>query len=286
MITAQAIVRGNRNKLLDFAEEEHPIVLQIGGSDPSLLVDAAKIGEEFGYDEINLNVGCPSSRVSAGRFGACLMREPNLVAECVSKMQESVSVPVTVKTRIGVDELDSYEAFYSFIKTIADINCKTFVIHARKAWLHGLNPKQNREIPPLQYDFVYRIKKDFPHLMFILNGGINSIADIEKHIANVDGVMIGRSAYTNPFFLYEIQKKYFITDAFDITRHQVIESFIPYVEMQLQKGVRLATITRHLFGLYKGLPGANHWRRYLSEQAHSRTDTNVLKEALQRLNNY
>lgn len=284
MITAQAIEHGDVPHLLNFNALEHPVALQLGGSDPRLLAKGAKRGEEFGYDEINLNAGCPSPRVSAGRFGACLMFEPALVADCISAMQAQVKIPVTVKCRIGVDDHDSYEALCHFIETVASTGCQTFILHARKAWLKGLSPKQNREVPPLRYEIVQQIKRDFPYLTIILNGGIKSIDEIDVQLAHVDGVMIGREAYTNPYFLADIQAKYFQKNSLT-SRAEVIHEMLPYIFEQLNKGVRLGSITRHLLGLFQGQRGAAIWRRYLSQHAYKlNASTHVLEEALALLN--
>lgn len=280
MITAQAIKHGDKDHLLAFNAAEHPVALQLGGSDPEMLANAAKIGEQYGYDEINLNVGCPSPRVSAGRFGACLMLEPQLVAECVSAMQAHVKIPVTVKCRIGVDHQDSYEQLHAFIALMGYTGIKTIIIHARKAWLNGLSPKQNREIPPLQYDVVYRIKQDFPQLNIIINGGIKTLADIDAHLSHVDGVMIGRAAYANPYLLADIQQHYFSSPSV-LSRHDVIRRLFPYIAQMLATGVRLHSITRHLHGLFQGVPGAARWRRYLSEHAYQHgAGVEVLEQAL------
>ncbi len=268
MITTDAIIFGDRDKLLGFDNCEHPLALQVGGSDPVKLSQCAKIAEDWGYDEINLNVGCPSDRVQAGRFGACLMKEPKIVADCVAAMLAAVDIPVTVKTRIGVDDLDSYDYLSDFISTIANTGCKTIIIHARKAWLKGLSPRQNREIPPLRYDVAEQIKKDFPSLEIILNGGIQSVDDIETHSQIFDGVMLGRAAYHQPYLLSEVDQKVHGETQSPLSRDQVIESFMPYVEKQLSKGVRLTAITRHIMGLYHAQPDGNQWRRYLSEHAH------------------
>lgn len=275
MITAQALIHGDRHYLLGFHPDEHPLAVQLGGNDPKLLADAAEIGEQFGYDEINLNVGCPSDRVKSGQFGACLMLKPNLVADCVAAMQNRVQVPVTVKCRIGVDEYDNYEFLVNFIQTVAATGCKTFIIHARKAILSGLNPKQNRTIPPLCYDVVKKIKRDFPDLTIILNGGINSAAVAITHFMEFDGLMIGRSAYTNPYLLAELEVKLFNNNNI-LSRADVIHQLIPYIGQELAKGVKLTNITRHIFGLFQGQRGAAAWRRYLSEQAHISTDVHQL----------
>jgi tRNA-dihydrouridine synthase A len=266
MITAQALIHGDRNYLLAFDPAEHPVALQLGGSDPSMLAQCAKMGEDKGYDEINLNVGCPSPRVSSGRFGACLMLEPKLVADCVVAMQSAVTIPVTVKCRIGIDNNDSYSELHAFVKLIASAGCKTFIIHARKAWLSGLSPKENREIPPLCYDVVKQVKQDFPELTIILNGGLKSIVDIDAQLPFVDGVMIGRAAYSNPYLLSEIQSKYF-NDTDVLSRHEVAKHFIPYVSHQLKSGIKLTGMTRHILGLFHGQRGAAAWRKYLSQHA-------------------
>jgi len=280
MITAQALTYGDRDKLLAYDALEHPVALQLGGSDPTMLSACAKMGEDRGYDEINLNVGCPSPRVSLGRFGACLMLEPDLVAECVSAMNQSVSIPVTVKCRIGVDEQDSYPLLHAFIAKIASAGCKTFIIHARKAWLSGLSPKQNREVPPLCYDVVYQIKKDFPSLTIILNGGVKTIADINAHLALVDGVMIGRAAYSNPYLLADIQANYFNNNDI-LSRPEVVNQFLPYVSNQIKNGVKLTNITRHILGLFQGQWGGAAWRRYLSQHAYLKTSgIEIIEQAL------
>lgn len=281
MITAQALAHGDVPYLLGFDAAEHPLALQLGGSDPKLLANAAELGQEFGYDEINLNVGCPSPRVSSGRFGACLMLEPKLVAECVSAMRNAVSLPVTVKCRIGVDNHDSYAELCKFIQTVADAGCQTFIIHARKAWLNGLSPKENREIPPLQYDVVYQLKRDFPQLKVILNGGLKTIEAIDEAMQYVDGVMIGREAYHNPYWLMELQAKYHQKQDMP-SRHVIAKKMLPYVRQQLENGVRLNAITRHMLGLFQGQQGAAKWRRYISEEAHKvGADETVIERALE-----
>lgn len=279
MITAQALIYGDAKRLLAFHPAEKYLALQLGGSNPTFLAQSAKMGEEAGYNEINLNVGCPSPRVSSGRFGACLMREPALVGECVAAMRAVVNIPVTVKCRIGVDDQDSYEHLSHFIQLIAGTGCNTFVVHARKAWLSGLSPKENREIPPLRYDVVHSIKKDFPHLTIIINGGLKSITDIDVQLGLVDGVMIGRAAYSNPYFLAEIQSKYFKNNDI-LSRQAVVAALIPYVSEQLKNGVKLTSITRHISGLFQGQRGAAIWRRYLSEHAHKPgANVDVLEQA-------
>ncbi len=280
MITAQAIIHGHNKRLLAFHPAEKYLALQLGGSHPKQLAYAAKVGEEFGYDEINLNVGCPSERVISGRFGACLMLEPQLVADCVAAMQAQVEVPVTVKCRIGVDEQDSEESLYHFIRHMVAAGCQTVIIHARKAWLSGLSPKQNRDIPPLCYEAVWKIKQHFPALKVIINGGIKTIADMDAQLSHVDGVMIGRAAYANPYLLADIQTKYFSTKPM-LSRLDVIKHLIPYIHEQLANGVKLHNISRHILGLFQGQRGAAAWRRYLSQHAYqSGADVKVLEQAL------
>ena len=279
MVTTAAILHGDQERLLGFNPEEHPVALQLGGSEPGELAACAQVGQEYGYDEINLNVGCPSDRVQSGRFGACLMAEPDLVARCVAAMREAVSIPVTVKTRIGIDDQDSYGELSHFVKTVAGAGCKVFMIHARKAWLQGLSPRENREIPPLRYDVVYRLKRDFPDLEIVVNGGIRTVAEVWTHLDAVDGVMIGREAYENPYVLVEMSQVLY-ENVEPITRHEILEQFYPYVEAQLSTGVRLAQMTRHILGLFHGLPGARAWRRHLSEYAHRPgADVEVVRQA-------
>jgi tRNA-dihydrouridine synthase A len=281
MVTTGALIHGDFKRFLQFHPLEHPVALQLGGSEPEKLAISAKLGADFGYDEINLNVGCPSDRVQSGRFGACLMLDPHLVADCVSAMVNAVQIPVTVKCRIGVDHEDSYESLCRFIECVAKAGCNIFIIHARKAWLKGLSPKQNREVPPLRYEVVRQIKRDFPHLTIIMNGGIKTVADIHDHLSFVDGVMIGREAYTNPYLLAEIEENYFKTLL--KKRHEIIEQFIPYVELQLKNNVKLSNMTRHILGLFQSQKGGRHWRRYLSENAHRPgARSHIIKEALQQ----
>lgn len=279
MITTYALIHGDKKRLLAFHPAEKYLALQLGGSCPKDLTKCACLGEEFGYDEINLNVGCPSSRVSAGRFGACLMLEPVLVAECVTEMQAAVKIPVTVKCRIGVDDHDSIESLQNFIQLLTESGCQTVIIHARKAWLKGLSPKENREIPPLKYEVVHQIKKDFPMMNIILNGGIQSLQDVEAQLPYVDGVMIGRSAYSNPYLLAEIESYYFSTPF--LSRFEVIQKFLPYVADQLKQGVKLSAMTRHILGLFQGQKGAAHWRRFLSQNVNkANAGVHTIEEAL------
>jgi len=282
MVTTGALLHGDRQRFLQFDPSEHPLALQLGGSDPAGLAACAKMAEDFGYDEVNLNVGCPSDRVQNGSFGACLMAEPELVAECVGAMRKAVSIPVTVKSRIGIDDRDSYEELIKFIGTVAEAGCDTFIVHARKAWLKGLSPKQNREVPPLRYDTVYRLKQDFPTLQIVLNGGITTLDQAEDVLGNgVDGVMVGREAYHNPYILAEVDRRLFGASAEVITRAEIIEKLLPYIEQQRAEGVRLHSITRHILGLFHGEPGARSWRRHLSEHAVKYdADASVVREAL------
>ncbi|WP_251358105.1 tRNA dihydrouridine(20/20a) synthase DusA [Kangiella sp. TOML190] len=282
MITTGAILHGDAKRHLQFNAEEHPVAVQLGGSDPKDLALCAKICEDYGYDEINLNVGCPSDRVQNGRFGACLMAEPELVAECMTAMDKAVSVPVTVKSRIGIDDLDSYEHLHRFIATVADAGVKTFIIHARKAWLSGLSPKQNREIPPLKYDVAYQVKQDFPELEIIVNGGITNFEQIDEHLQQLDGVMIGREAYHNPYFLAEADSRYYKESSSNKSRQEVAEEFIDYAQSQIEQDIYLGHMTRHILGLFHAQPKGKLWRRYLSENAYKKgAGVEVIKQALQ-----
>ena len=264
MIVSEAISRGDKKKLLAFNLNEKPLALQIGGSSAKLLAEAAKIGEDFGYDEINLNLGCPSRKVQKNKFGACLIKEPNLVADCLTEMMASCSIPVTVKTRIGYDDVEDYESLKNFIQILKKTGVKTFVIHARKAMLGKFTPKQNLNIPPLKYDIVYRLKKEFPDEEIIINGGINSIYQIKNHLEKVDGVMIGRTAYHSPYFLAEIEKEIFNNHNIP-SRTEVIERMFPYIKEEASKGTRLNQIMRHTIGLFHGQKGSADWKRYLSK---------------------
>jgi len=267
MLTAPAVIHGDRDRLLGFSAAEHPVALQLGGADPAQMAEAAEIGAARGYDEININVGCPSDRVQSGRFGACLMAEPETVAACFSAMQAAVSVPVTVKSRIGIDDRDSYDDLRRFIDTVADAGCRTFIVHARKAVLQGLSPKENRDVPPLRYELVYRLKQDCPEFEIIINGGIRKHADVAAHLAQVDGVMIGREAYQNPWFLHDVDAAVFDADPPSATRHDAVHAMRGYIMDEVRRGTRLHAITRHMLGLFNGQPGARAWRRYLSENA-------------------
>ncbi len=264
MIVSEAIDRGDKKKLLSFNLEEKPVALQIGGSSSTLLANAAKLGEDFGYDEINLNLGCPSKKVQKNKFGACLIKEPNLVAECLSKMQSYTKLPVTVKTRIGYDDVEDYESLYNFINLLKSTGVKTFIIHARKAMLGKFTPKQNLNIPPLKYEMVYRLKKDFKDLEIIINGGISTSDQIKKHLKKTDGVMIGRSVYQSPYLLADIENEIFKNQNI-LSRQEVIEKLIPYVKEEIKKGTRMNQIMRHTLGLFHGQTGSSYWKRYLSE---------------------
>ena len=265
MVTTGAILNGDRERFLRYDNCEHPLALQLGGSDPQQLAECSRIGEGAGYDEINLNVGCPSDRVQSGRFGACLMAEPTLVADCVAAMSKAASVPVTVKTRIGIDDRDSYEELAHFIDCVQQAGCETFIIHARKAFLQGLSPKENRTVPPLNYDYAYRIKQQYPELSIIINGGITDLEAAERHLLSVDGVMLGRSAYHNPYLLAEVDRRLFQAQDPVPTRESIVQRMLPYIERELNQGSPLKHITRHMLGLFQGMPGARHWRRHLSE---------------------
>jgi tRNA-dihydrouridine synthase A len=265
MVTARAILHGDRDRLLGFDLAERPVALQLGGSEPEELARAAVAGAEYGYAEINLNVGCPSDRVQSGRFGACLMAQPSLVRDCVAAMRAAVELPVTVKSRIGIDTHEDYGFLRDFVGTVAESGCEVFVVHARKAILTGLSPKENREVPPLRYDYVYRLKAEFPALFVMLNGGIRDAASVRAHLARVDGVMIGREAYHNPYFLAELEHD--LHGVHMPPREEVMAAYLEYVEARLAEGVRLPAMTRHVLGLYLGRPGARRWRRQLSAGA-------------------
>lgn len=285
MVTTGALLHGDKKRFLDYNACEHPLALQLGGSDPRDLAECAKIAEDWGYDEVNLNCGCPSDRVQNGMIGACLMAEPELVAECIATMQNAVRIPVTVKHRIGIDDMDDYEGLVKFVSTIAATGCDTFIVHARKAWLKGLSPKENREIPPLQYEKVYQLKQAFPQLTIIINGGITTLEQSETLLTQVDGVMIGREAYSNPYLLAEVDQRIYGVSRPIPSRNEVMEQFMDYCEAQLAKGARLNHLTRHILGLYQGLPGARQFRRVISEQAHKPgAGIQVLQEALKAVN--
>lgn len=285
MVTTGALIHGDRQRYLKFNPEEHPVAMQLGGSDPTDLSECAKMVEDMGYDEININVGCPSERVQRGSFGACLMAEPELIAECVEQMRQIVDIPITVKHRIGIDDKDSYAELQHFIRTVASGGCESFIIHARKAWLKGLSPKQNRDIPPLKYDVVYQIKCDFPDLDIVINGGIKTLAECQQHLEHVDGVMMGREVYHNPYILAELDKTLYGADTPLLTRKQILQQFIPYVEDQLSQGVYLKHMSRHLLGLFQGISGAKAWRRHISENSYKvGASIEVLEDAASLVN--
>jgi tRNA-dihydrouridine synthase A len=284
MVTTGALLHGIQPRHLDFDPAEHPVALQLGGSDPNELAACARLAEHWGYDEVNLNVGCPSDRVQSGRFGACLMATPGVVADGVAAMRAATSLPVTVKHRIGIDELDSYELLVDFVATVAEAGCETFIIHARKAWLNGLSPKENREIPPLRYDVVHRIKHDFPHLEIIINGGIASLDQAAAQLQQVDGVMIGREAYQNPWILAEADRRLYGDDRPVPSRHEIIERLMPFAERVHAQGAPVNRISRHILGLFQGQPRARAWRRHISENAHRDGATpEVIREAARRV---
>ena len=264
MITSKAILRGDKNRLLDFNASEHPLTLQLGGSDPKEMAECAQIAQKWGYDEVNINVGCPSDRVHSGSFGACLMKEPDLVAACVESMIEKCDIPVTVKSRIGIDDMESYDELSDFVSRINSKGCKHFIIHARKAWLQGLSPKENRTIPPLNYPWVYELKKDFPQIQITINGGITSCLEIKSHLDYVDGVMLGRAVYNNPFLLSEVDSDIFSEKKNPINREQVLKKYMVYMNEQLKIGVPIRSMTRHILGLYHGETNAKLFRRLLS----------------------
>ena len=264
MITSKAILRGDKNRLLDFNASEHPLTLQLGGSDPKEMAECAQIAQKWGYDEVNINVGCPSDRVHSGSFGACLMKEPDLVAACVESMIEKCDIPVTVKSRIGIDDMESYDELSDFVSRINSKGCKHFIIHARKAWLQGLSPKENRTIPPLNYPWVYELKKDFPQIQITINGGITSCLEIKSHLDYVDGVMLGRAVYNNPFLLSEVDSDIFGKKKNPINREQVLKKYMVYMTEQLKIGVPIRSMTRHILGLYHGETNAKLFRRLLS----------------------
>lgn len=284
MVTTGAIIFG-KGDYLAFNEEEHPVALQLGGSDPTDMARCAALAQERGYDEVNINVGCPSDRVQNGRFGACLMAEPETVAACVSAMQKEVDIPVTVKSRIGIDEMDEYEDLTRFIDVVAASGCDTFIVHARKAWLKGLSPKENRDVPPLIYDRVYHLKEQFPDLHISINGGVKTLADADLHLQHIDGVMIGREVYSNPYILAEVDNRFYHGDAQAPTRHEIVANMIEYAHRQVeQHDARVWHIARHMLGLFQGQAGARIWRRYLSQNGTQRgTGVELLSQALETL---
>jgi len=284
MVTTGAVLHGDRARLLGYHPEEHPLAIQLGGSDPAALAECARIAESLGFDEVNLNVGCPSDRVQSGRFGAALMAEPDLVARCVEAMRRAVSIPVTVKSRIAIDEQEEWPSLRGFVGTVAAAGCARFIVHARKAWLAGLSPKENRDVPPLRYDLVYRLKAERPDLAIIINGGITGPAEADAHLCHVDGVMLGRAAYQNPYVLAGVDRRYFGIERPVMDRHAIVRSMEDYIAAELAVGTPLAAMTRHMLGLFQGVPGARAWRRHLSEQAHRPgASLTVLRDALSRV---
>lgn len=285
MVTTGALIYGDKERHLAYNQSEHPIALQLGGSNPQELAECAKMAQDYGYDEVNLNVGCPSDRVQNNMIGACLMGHPQLVAECIDKMQQAVEIPVTVKHRLGIDDLDSDELLHSFVDTVQQTGCKTFIVHARKAILSGLSPKQNRDVPPLQYERVYKVKQAFEHLEIIINGGVKSMAEAQTHLQHIDGVMIGREAYHNPYvILAEVDKLFYGSQKEVISREQVLQSMLPYIAQQLESGVPLNYVTRHMLGLFHGMRGGKQFRRVISEQAYKKgAGIQVLNEAFAKV---
>ena len=287
MVTTGALLRGNPDRFLEFDPLEHPLALQLGGSDPVDLARCAQLAEEKGYDEVNLNLGCPSNRVQSGRFGACLMAEPDLVAGCIFAMKEAVDIPITVKTRIGIDHTDDYDHLARFIEILADAGGDSFIIHARKAWLQGLSPRENREIPPLNYAIPVRLKRDFPQLEIILNGGVTNLELAKTLLAGVDGVMIGREAYRNPWLFAQADALFFGAPDQPRSQYQVLTALLPFIERQLDQGVALQRISRHILGLFRGVPGAGFWRRHLSEHAHrTGADLETIRQAAEAVGSY
>lgn len=288
MVTTGALIHGDRQRFLQFNKEEQPVALQLGGSDKKELAQCAQWAEQWGYNEVNLNCGCPSDRVQSGMFGACLMAKPELVADCIKAMQDSCDIPVTVKNRIGIDDMESYEEMLNFVDIIASTGCTTFIVHARKAWLQGLSPKQNREVPPLHYDWVYRLKQERTELEIIINGGIDNLESCHQHLQHVDGVMLGRAAYQNPYLLNTVDREFFSTNSETencaAERDDILLAYLPYIEQELSKGASLNHMTRHILGLYQKVPGAKMFRRHISENAtRPGADSRVLIDALELL---
>lgn len=284
MIVTTAIKHGDRSKLLDFSPEEKPLSLQLGGDNPQDLAECAIIAEDWGYDEVNLNVGCPSDRVQSGNFGACLMANPELVAEAVEKMQKAVNIPVTIKQRIGIDNRDNYEDMAHFVRVVSEAGCQRFTVHARKAWLKGLSPKENRNIPPLRYEDVYRLKTEFPQLFIEINGGIINLDQVRNHLQFVDAVMIGRAAYDNPYLFATVDRDIYQQNVIPPTRHEVIEKMLPYIDYWVGHGLKLHSISRHLLAIFSGIPGTKAWKRHISENAHlSGSDSKVIVDALPKV---
>lgn len=270
MVTTGAILHAGPERFLAYNDVEHPVALQLGGSNPEDLAACARIAQDYGFDELNLNCGCPSDRVQNGMFGACLMAHPQLVADCYAAMSENCAMPVTIKHRIGIDDMESYDQLLGFVVPVMEAGCRTFIVHARKAWLQGLSPKQNREIPPLDYPMVYRLKHDFPELEIIINGGIDNLQDCQQHLSHADGVMLGRAAYHNPFMLAEVDQLFYGSETPGLSRDQILAKFIFYIEQQLELGTPLHHMTRHILSLFQGVPGAKLFRRHISQNAHQK----------------
>lgn len=284
MVTTGALLFGDKSRFLDYHQSEHPIALQLGGSDPDAMSKCAELAQQWAYDEVNINVGCPSDRVQSGSFGACLMKSPELVAQNVRQMQAAVDIPVTVKTRIGVDDQEPLDALWKLVSQSADAGCKTFIVHARKAWLAGLSPKENRDVPPLDYELVYKLKEEFPELEIVLNGGIVDLQQCQEHLKFVDGVMIGREAYSNPYSLAQVDRLFYADQSEPMNRDQVLSAYTDYATEQIAQGVRLNQLTRHAIGLYHGEPRSRLWRRFLSENAHlPNQDSRVLTMAREQM---
>ncbi|VEP11844.1 tRNA-dihydrouridine synthase A [Hyella patelloides LEGE 07179] len=284
MVTTPAIIHGDRDKLLGFSPEEKPLVLQLGGDNPSDLAECAKIAENYAYDAVNLNIGCPSSRVQNGNFGACLMAQPELVAQAVAAMQKVVSIPVTVKHRIGIDNRDRYEDMREFVRVVSEAGCRNFTVHARKAWLQGLSPKENRNVPPLRYKEVYRLKREFPHLFIEINGGITTLEQVNNCLTQIDAVMIGRAAYDNPYLFATVDRDIYGETKNVPSRHQIVEGMLPYIDYWLGKEVRLNSITRHMLQLFASQPGTKRWKRHLSENVHlAGADSLTVSKALSKV---
>jgi tRNA-dihydrouridine synthase A len=284
MVTSQAIMHGDKEHLLGFSEEEKPLSLQVGGDNPADLAECARIAEDMGYDEINLNVGCPSSRVQSGNFGACLMAQPQQVADCVAAMIDATKIPVTVKHRIGVDDLDSYEEMVNFVNVVSGAGCNRFTVHARKAWLQGLSPKENRDVPPLRYDDVHRLKQDFPHLFIEINGGFKTLVQVEQHLQSVDAVMIGRAAYDNPYLFATVDKEFYTEESQFFNRHEVVENMYDYIDKWTSKGLKLNKITRHMLQLFAGKPGSRAWKQHITENScRFGVGSEVVREALAKV---
>lgn len=280
MITTGALLFGDTARFLDFDKAEHPVALQLGGSEPDAMTRCAELAQQWGYDEVNINVGCPSDRVQSGSFGACLMQTPDLVAQNIIRMQSAVDIPVSIKCRIGVDEQQPRDALWALVEASAAAGCRVFLVHARMAWLKGLSPKQNRDVPPLDYELVYLLKQSFPELEIIVNGGINRLEDCHAHLAHVDGVMVGREAYSNPYLLSQVDREFYASDTQPLSREQVMNRYMAYAETHLANGCRLNQLSRHVVGLFHGEARSRLWRRYISENAHlAGSDTRVLKDA-------